>query len=89
MICNTYGVLLSLYSLAMVSIPPPRATATKQDSFPTSNPTTDIAATKDLFSRPRSEKFTQLRRRVVPLDQIEIHVARLHEGTEPVAAVSH
>lgn len=53
--CSTYGVLLSLYSLAIVSIPPLRATATKQDSFPTSNPTTDIAATVDLLPRPRSE----------------------------------
>lgn len=89
MICNTYGVLLSLYSLAMVSIPPPRATATKQDSFPTSNPTTDIAATRDLLSRPRSEKFTQLRRRAEPLDQVEIHVAHCTKKTKPVTAVSH
>ena len=44
---STHGVLLSLYSLAIVSMPPPRATAMKQDSFPTSKPTTDIAASTD------------------------------------------
>ena len=44
---STHGVRLSLYSLAIVSMPPPRATAMKQDSFPTSNPTTDISASTD------------------------------------------
>lgn len=40
---KSYGVRLSLYSLAIVSIPPPLATAIKHDWLPTSNPTTDIS----------------------------------------------
>ena len=79
MICNTYGVLLSLYSLTMVSIPPPRATATKQDSFPTSNPTTDIAATRDLC-QGLGVKNHSIRPTCSTDGQIEIHVAQLYEG---------
>jgi hypothetical protein len=40
---DTYGVQRSLYSFAIVSIPPARATPIKHVWLPTSNPTTDIA----------------------------------------------
>ena len=39
----TYGVHLSEYSFATVSIPPALAAATEQFAFPISNPMTDIA----------------------------------------------
>lgn len=42
--CYTHGVHRSLYSLAMVSIPPVLATPIKQVRLPTSTPTTDIFA---------------------------------------------
>lgn len=46
---TTHGVTRCEYSLAIVSMPPARATAIKQFSLPKSIPITDIFAADELF----------------------------------------
>lgn len=63
--CYTHGVHRSLYSLAMVSIPPVLATPIKQVRLPTSTPTTDIFALSYYKLIQRIMKYVRFSRKHV------------------------